>query len=789
MTKSKNLLKIVIIAFIMMLSSVILFACTGENDVKREYISNGNGTVVYEKTADGEVYRAVPDKWYSFVGWYNGNVKYSDNAVLTIKKSTPAKMQARFATSAKSSFDRYLESFYNTYTDGENKEGEYFNYSLIGKATSTKDAVTNEKDLAINGYIDFNSSSQFAFEVKDKNSTDFALYYDNTENGTIYIEINGEKYTYSDIGLLTNLYSSLPATSQTVWNIDSLVNDENTAYLINQYFGIKNSMGFIKNVENNGNSSVITLSYHKILNFLKNIADDSKQASPLQKLIYALTCEYQNSDLPEMIIKITTNYQTISEREYVKDFTISYELNKDYTINFNGNKITLSQMQVVLSINSFDIGFSSQANEISNEVLASFPEATVNMINVHTDGELDFISEDNTSGETVRTVVDRYIIELDADLNPLALVSYKKDREDNYYDIEWEKLGFLSFRISLVPETDATALTAQQERHHEVYDYVNILLDTKNNGANVYFFLGLYTPNTLFTQDYIFNHSFNIPSLLKILENEDEVATTSSQVNSNTIMKMLSAMVTASLGFESQDPNEVVYELITEFLTLLNVNTEIIDNNMVVTDDCVELSLADIRTEVRNYEKDILRKAIGISGNIKLDKKIFGDDEEDKITHLSISMNKPTYNSVIKNSEGDYLNNEGEVIIDNFNDEHKVLVAISENGITELNNSVSIEDVLALKGKTLTISEGVLSDGTTTTVFANNKGKEKALELIVEDIEIVSITEQTAKVRVFLQFKDYPNTLPSIPMIGEEIYNLTGIPYGLILFEKTVQIA
>lgn len=793
MTKSKNLFKIVTLACILLACSILLLACGKKKEEPREYISNGNGMVITE-TIDGKTaYRAVADKWYEFVGWYDGQKKYSEKELLIINKNTPTNMQAHFQTSAKSTFNRHLESFYNSYAVVDNQQGQYLNFNMTNDLNYSGSNETSTKDINIGGYIDFDNSSQFSFQLTTKNNTDFALYYvDNGENGEIYIQIGENKYSFSDIGLFTNIFTSLKSLSTEKWSMDSLVTDSNKQYLINQYFGIKNSMGFIDEVSNSEDSSTITLSYHRILNYLKNAASSSNNATPLQNLIHALTCEYEYSTLPEMILTITTNFEVRDNKEYVKDIEVKFNLDKDYTLNFGGEKITLSQIDFDFKIDSYHFGISNQANAISTEILDSFPEPTVNMINVHADGELNFLSVSD-----VVTVVDKYIIELDTDLNPMALVSFKKDRENNYNDIEWEKLGYLNLRISLVPESDEKALKAQQDRHNEwdstYRDYINILIDTKNNGANVYFYLGLYSPVTLFTSNYIYNHSFNIPSLINMLASgEGEVQDT--QLSPNLILTAITSTIKAGLEIQrGEDPNVVVKDLFVKFLKFFGLDSTIVENNIALKDNGLEMSLPEIRTEIRDYEKQTLKKLLGLTGallgntEIKLDKKLFGDDETDKITHLEISMNKPELNTVVKNDNGQYLTEDGKLSIDVFNEAHPVLTKIK--GLKVFEKPLTVAEVLALKGTKVLASEGILSSGKIVSTFKNNKGEEKPLELIVEDVELLSKDENTASVRMLLQFKDYPNSISSIPLIGEEIYNLIGLPYGLIIFETTIQIS
>lgn len=755
--KIKFLSKFVILPLILLLSGVMLFAC-GEKKIDFQYTISGNGSVV---EISENRYTAEADKWHEFVGWYNGNVRFSTEQTITVKSSTP-KLQARFSSSAKATADRHLESFYNSYVDEESENGEYFNYSLNSYGKLVENDVLSSEEVDINGYIDFGSSSDFALTIGD-----FAIYYVNTtESATIYIQIGEEKYSFADMGLLTNIFTSLSKPSDYVWSLDNLITNENASYLVNQYFGIKNSMGFVSAVENNENSSSLTISFNSVLEFFQNIADSSVDATTLQKLIHALTCEYENENLPNMTLKIITNYQTSENKEYVKDIEIEYFVSKDYVINFNGNKTTIPTMTFNFKINNFDYGYSNQANAISSEILQSFPEPTVNMINVHADGELDFLSVVEESS----TIVDKYKIEFDADLNPLALASFKKGKDVSYYDIEWEKLGFLSFRVYLDPTT------AVLDRHNNVSDYINILIDTKNNGANAYVFIGLYNPLTLFTKTYIYNHSFNIPGLISTLEGKNSSET--QQVSSNTIMKMLMAIIGAGMELESStNLNVILNDLMINLLKSLNVNTEIIDNNLKNTDDGISLSLAEIRTEIRKYEQEIIRSTLGIGNtDIELDKILFGDDEKYGITHLAINMNDTKTDTVVKNQDGKYLSANGEVITDNFNAQHTL---ISE--ITEILLPSNLEEILALKGSQITATQAKLSDGTLTNVHVNNKGKEKPLELVIEDVQIID-----GKVRMLLRFIDYANSLSSLPKIGDEIYKLAGVPYGLILYQATI---
>lgn len=753
MMKIKFLSKFVILPLILLLSGVILFAC-GEKKIDFQYSISGNGAVIESGTNQ---FTAVADDWHEFVGWYNGNVKYSSNQTISVKSSTPL-LQARFSTSGKATMNRNLAGLYNTYVQEEGQSGEYFNYSMQSNAVTLQEDSSSLDQLNIDGYIDFGSSSDFALTIGD-----FAIYYVNTtESATIYIQIGEEKYSFADMGLLTNIFTSLSQPSDYVWSLDNLITKENTSYLINQYFGIKNSMGFVSAVENNENSSLLTISFNSVLEFFQNIADSSENANTLQKLIYALTCEYQNQSMPTMNLKFKTNYQTLNNKEHIKDIEIEYFVSKDYVINFDGDKTTIPSMTFSFKIESFDYGYSDQANSIDSQILQTFPQPTINMINVHTDGEMNFLGEN-------QTIIDKYKIEFDADLNPLALVAFKKGEDVSYYDIEWEKLGFLSFRIYLDPTT------AVLDRHNNVGDYINILIDTKNNGANAYVFIGLYNPLTLFTKTYIYNHSFNIPGLISVLDNNN--STENQKVSSNTILNLLTAIVSGGIQLSSNpDTSQVVRDLIFNLLEAVDVDTQTLSESITDKENGFTLALPEIRSEIRSYEQEIIRSTLGIGNtDIELDKIIFGDDE-DGITQLEITMNESKTESVVKNSQGQYLTDNGQVIIDNFNNNHKVVTEI-----IQINLPTDKTQLVALIGSQITATQGKLSDGTIVSTHTNNKGKEKPLEMIIENVFI-----ENGKAKVLLRFIDYPNSLSSLPKIGDEIYKLAKVPYGLILYEMEI---
>ena len=62
--KIRNISKFLLLSFVLLLCAIMLFACTGKEETKREYLSSGNGAVVTETVAGKTVYRAVPDKWF-----------------------------------------------------------------------------------------------------------------------------------------------------------------------------------------------------------------------------------------------------------------------------------------------------------------------------------------------------------------------------------------------------------------------------------------------------------------------------------------------------------------------------------------------------------------------------------------------------------------------------------------------------------------------------------------------------------------------------------------------------
>lgn len=794
----KNICLFVIVAMLSLFMGVF-FGCNGQNF---EYTSSGSGKVITEQDLNGNtVYRAVADDWHTFIGWFdNGNI-YSENEVLTLTQSTPNTLEARFSSSALLSADRMLNSYYNMYVDGSEKEGEYFNLASQATLEYQSGEKSGQYHANFDGFIKFNGESQFSITAGDDLTNLFSFFYtDDGNEGNIYFQVGEQKYTFADIGLLTNIFSHLPNPSQIPWRVFDLITNENTRYLINQYFGTKNSMDFVDSVENIEGKTTLVISYNKILNTFKNMApglNDEGMNGVFKKVINALTCEYLGvgKTLPEMKLIVEVNYQKNSDKEIINDIVINYNLSGNYKINIDGEVIVIPQTSAKLQLKNISYAFSNQPNSIQDGILDDYPEATINMINVRSEGELNFISESisqEDQTQIVRTVVDKYSIELDADINPFALVSFKKDRENSYNDIEWEKLGFLSFKISLLEDESAEGYS---KRHNGTYDYINILLDTKNNGANVYFFVGLYTPETLFSSSYLFNHSYNIPELLNLLENRDDEEASTQANFADVIMKLLTSLVNAGIKIENnEDINQVIFDVFSTIMTNLGIDNSIIENNVILENGEMVVRLHEIRTKIREFEENTIKQQLGLNNtSIKLDKKLFGNDEEDNINLMSIKMTYFSRGEVVKNEENNYLNGKGEVIIDNYNNSHKTLIGISESGVlSELEGQTfELKDINSLVGSDVTATEGLYSDGSVSNTFFNNKKKYVDIVFVVVGVEVKEVDNEnnTANVKLLLQIKDSNNALSSIPKLGDVLYQQLGIPYGLIVYNTTLNLA
>ncbi len=770
-----NNLKGTLLVFALMLtitlSSAFLFSCGKNYDIK--VATTGSGQVVEEKINKEKYYVANADDWHIFIGWYDGNRRYSENPKLKIGKNTPKKLEARFATTARLSFDRILNSFYNAYKDGLSQEGEYFNLKADAKYTFTNGDDLIENDLTFGGYLNFEGKGNQLF-FKSKESDNFNIIFDeHNENGIVYIDNNGQKTSFDQIGMISNFLESLPKPSDESWSTKNILNSPTAFYQFEQYFGYTNAMGIVESVTNTNNNSSFVINFNKLLSTLKNNYPNFEDGSFLQKLANVLIGNYFDKSFPKISIKSEIEYFKDNNQQ-IKNLNIEFLLEQEYLLNFESGNLVIPKGKITISFDCIECGFSLSPYQF-DEDLSTFPKPNQKLLNLHLAGDLSFISNE---GDT-ENVKDIYRVELDADINPFALLPFNKNKL-NYQDIIWDNLGFLNFRVVLVSATNETDIAEQYKNHKGETDYLNLVIDTQKYGANMLFYASLYDARTLFSNSYFFNNSYNLPELFSLSENESKDFSLKTKYQNEEfgykISSLIKTLIDLCVNFDKNDLNTSIYNIIFKYFG----ENGLLSENLSLSDEGIVLKTENIRNFIREKEKDAGLTYLGYP--IKTDRKIFGEDD---ICRLVLNFDSFQYGSVIKDADGNYIDISGNNIVGDYNKKHPTVMKIKQ--ISALDDKLIDLDALSnLKGQVVEADQVILSDNQISQNYLSINGKYEKLKLKIINYQVQETDEDAVKIKFVLSIVAPDKNELNISF--SEILAMMDIPYGLYVYETECKI-
>ncbi len=767
--RHKRITTLIVVFLMIICSSIFLFACEKKETDQYNITASSNGSIQKVKIDNEVYYNAMPSDWYTFDGWYDGVKLYSNNPSLKITKNTPKNLVAHFATTGVLTFDRILNSFYNTYKTGLAEDGEYFNFYSRGEFI--KDSEVNR--MALGGFLNFENGTSQIHLLSEGDSNLSFIYDGKTNDERLLFGVGEKKIAYSNAGILTNFISSLPSAGSEAWNTEKIIGEG--YYQFNQYFGINNISGFVEKVENSGNKSVLTLNLQRIFNMLKNLRPSLKEGTALKFLADILVSEYEEAQIPRMSVEINVDYAG-EQIEEIEKISFVFSLSNDYSLNFGGNKVVIPKSNFSLVFDNLKCGYASSSNSIGEDELNSYPVSKYNMLNSRILGNMSFLNGDDFE-------VDDYNIEINADINPLALISYKRKGE-GFDKIDWDKFGFLSLRINLVPATTTDGLKEQKERHNGGSEYLNFLIDTENKGAKLFVYSELYNPNSFFSTNYFLNTAYDIPSLLEYVYSNKNESSMANNDNSeyNLVASIFKQLLEICINFDKNDANQAIFDLILDIFD----ENDMIRNNLKLSSDGIILELTEIREYLRELEvkNGLVLTIFDTKTPIKFDRHAFGDDKYN-ITKLKFNFSSVGYGEVKKNEEGFYLNSENQPIV---NQKAKSVSLIGINEIDILKDSeFTLEELYALVG-TIVNASGEFIDGSVSDEFINNKNEKVVIELDILDIKILKEDNGKADIKVYLQIHDSQN--PNVDeTLGSIFKNYLGIPYGLFVYETSVAIA
>ncbi len=775
MTKIKNNLLYIILALLIVATLGVFYGCT-KGEEQEPYTITGHGSVTESLNEKGDIISltATADKWNTFSGWYNGLIKYSNQKTLVLTKETPKGLVAKFETNGMTGVDRVLFGTYNRYANILQGEGEYLNFSCDADITVVSGLVNKTLSFTSGGYASKEGNGFNAYSrALDGESQVFATYYtDDTEDATLYIDFGTHKVAVGDFNTLGNMPFNL-ATFDETWSLSNLLNEE-FYQTLNDYLGTRNAVGFVEEVENAPTQTRLVLNLDKLLNELKDrisaLTDPKWQG--IKEVVQTLTNQYAGiaNKLPKIQLTIFANYEKIGEEELLTSMELTALFEEDYLVEIQNTLVTIPQGVMTVNLKNAQIAISDTANAIPQEIISSFPQA-VHAVNFHADGTLSFLKENVATLD--KRVIDQYLVELDADINLRCLENAIENEEINIEKIDWNKFGFLSFKITLIENpNDATQLA----RHNGSTEYLSILIDTQKFGAKALIHADLYNPKTLngaATSTYILNGSYDLVELARILPKV--AGDLEEEYESPAPANLVETTAITSFSVIETAPDKILHKILINLLKNIDPDNQIVSEGLEITEFGTTLAVE----KVKELIEEKFASANDTLASLGLHNNLFGKET----THIAYKTGDFTYGVTAKNANGEYVDGQGNQFADEFNQKHITLVGVADgSGMFEEKFTADgiADQVNALVGKYVTVTKGLFSDGSESATFANCAGNQEQIAMRVYSVKYEITGLNTAKITTYLTFS--AGTLQSL-MTGT--FN---VPYGLVEYTFEVQL-
>ncbi len=775
MTKIKNNLIYIILALLIVATLGVFYGCN-KGEEQDPYTVTGHGSVTESLDENGDIISltATADKWNTFSGWYDGLIKYSNQKTITITKNTPKGLVAKFETNGMTGVDRLLFGTYQRYADVLEGEGEYLNFSCDADISVVSGLLSKTLSFTSGGYASKDGNGFNAYSRALENDKQvFATYYtDDTENAGLYIDFGTHKVAVGDFNTLGKMPFSL-ATFDGAWNLVSLL-DEDIYKTLDDYLGTRNAVGFVEEVENSPTQTRLVLNLDKLLNELKDriyaLTDPKWQG--IKDVVETLTNQYSGiaNKLPKIQLSIYANYEKVGEEERLSSLEMTALFEEDYLLEIENTLVTIPQGMMTVNLKNAQIAISDTPNAIPQEIISTFPQA-VHAVNFHAEGTLSFLKENVATLN--KRVIDQYLVELDADINFRCLENAIEEDEINVEKIDWNKFGFLSFKITLIENLDDAN---QSNRHNGSTEYLNILIDTQKFGAKALIHADLYNPKTLQgagTSTYILNGSYDLAELARILP---KVAGDLEEEYENpTPANLVMTTATASFGIIQSSPDEILHNILINILKNIDPDNQIVAEGLEITEFGTTLAVE----KVKDLIEEKFASANDTLASLGLHNNLFGNET----SHIAYKTGTFTYGITTQNADGEYVDAQGNKFADEFNQKHITLIGVADGTdmFTETFTLANIADeVNALVGKYVTVTKGTFSDGSESTTFANCAGNQAEIAMRVYSARYEMTGTDTAKITTYLTFS--AGTLQSL-MTGT--FN---VPYGLVEYTFEVQL-
>ncbi len=826
--KTKNIVIISVSAFLAVALIVVL--CCVFLIKKDPYVVDGLGSVEVVENEDGtKSMKATPNKWYEFIGWYEEGEEtaYSTSSELKLEDNTP-KLTAVFKTSAKQSIDRFLNGLHNKYAEFANGEvssqaveDEFLNLDLgfnMGYDTGSKQG---NLEFKLGGYLNFQGKdNQISLTIKDVEKNEYVanLYYvDNVNEAKLYVKVGEKEYAY-DMPSFSSVLGNLSPASEGTWTLESVISSlmegQDTSSImnsINSFLGVNSNLDI--SADNSGNNAIFSFDISDIINStLLSLKDTDltlilgeETGAILNDVLDIVLNDYDNditnpnpTPYPEFNLNFNASFEEVNGVEYLSGLTVSLNTpESDPKLVLKDSEYTTTVTIDNLTVNA---DLDASRNAIPTEVMADFEDVDViNILNFHVDGNMYLMDGYSEVGENdVETMVynpiDSYNIELNVDINQMAILNAVEGNTINLEKIDWNNLGLLSFRIYL----DETKTNATNNSN-----YIDLVLEN----SKLYLHAEANYPGgaTIFI-DKIISAVYDMPELVNAiieLTNKEDAQITSNNsvafasVNENiskeqTIVGSIVSILNRLINQHSV--NEILPDLIKAIVGIASkdiaINDLIINNLSYDENFGTVLALGAKGDDNSVTEKLQITVTIDFMGSpvpvtIDLASALFGQNAK----FLALDFNNFNYGSISSLGNGNYMNSGDEInFVEDWKLRHPTTI-VSIKNIEELNSLTLSESEIInfLINKELSAT-AILANGDEVTTDVYYQGEDPIQELKVKIFSAKINSIENGKANVTIYVGRYLNSkimgfIPTFDTIG---FDMLGFPTGLYEYNFNV---
>ena len=677
-------------------------------------------------------------------------------------------------------------------------------------------------EFKLGGYLSFQGKdNQISLTIKDVETNEYVanLYYvDNVNEAKLYVKVGEKEYAY-DMPSFSSVLGNLSPASEGTWTLESVISSlmkgQDTSSImnsINSFLGVNSNLDI--SADNSGNNAIFSFDISDIINStLLSLKDTDltlilgeETGAILNDVLDIVLNDYDNditnpnpTPYPEFILNFNASFEEVNGVEYLSGLSVSLDTPK------SDPKLVLkdSEYTTVVTIDNLTVNADLDAsrNAIPTEVIADFEDIDViNILNMHVDGTLNFYEYLQATEELPEEyeMIDNYDIDLDVDLNQMAILNAIEGNTINLEKIDWDNLGLLSLRVHLIEGTDS---------HNGAEDYIDLVVENSKVYVN---FSGYYPGALMVTPDYVLNTVYDLPQLVDVIvemtSKEDaeiteqgDIVLSSAEENQGNASIVISIVSIINKLINGQSFNSIFADALKLILTNVVTNETLVNSfeNGIFFDETMGtmVNLSDIR----NDESLQLSVETGIDSfpsiTINLATLFFGNDAD----YIGLNISNCNYGVISKQDSGKYVVNTEEVdFIANWKANHTdALVGIES--IEDLNaiskQETELEEYVNSLVNTEFKATGMFGDGSTNSQMKHSASLGQLQDLIVKvySAELVEVQDGIASIKIHVARYLKTGTdltgglgLLVLPTIDTVAFDSLGFPFGLYEYNFNV---